>query len=229
MSRLRAKLTFSNVVAVLALFVALTGGALAAGNAFVNSVGVIQGCVGKGGALTVVKAGRRCAKHTTSLAFDQTGPRGLPGSTGSPGAAGAADAYQSYAEGPTDFTATTSGFQQVVALSLPAGSWTVTAKVEVVVASTTTDISGEAAWYCRLVDGTSSDEDFDDGPLEGHGGTVAAGDYTNFAAAMPLQLAFRETGPTTIDVECQNADPIASTTYTASDASIDATQVQTIN
>ncbi len=82
MSRVHAHLSFSNVVAVVALFVALGGAALAAGNAFVGSGGVIQGCVGKHGALAVVKAHKQCPKHTTSLAFNQKGQAGKNGTNG---------------------------------------------------------------------------------------------------------------------------------------------------
>jgi hypothetical protein len=47
MSRFRSHLTFSNVVATVALFVALGGGAYAAvGSTFVSNSGTIQGCWG---------------------------------------------------------------------------------------------------------------------------------------------------------------------------------------
>jgi hypothetical protein len=85
MSRIRARLSFSNVIAMVALFVALGGAALAAGNAFVSSSGVIQGCVGKSGVLYVVKAGKKCPKHTTSVPFNQRGPRGTNGTNGTNG------------------------------------------------------------------------------------------------------------------------------------------------
>jgi hypothetical protein len=85
MSRIRAHLSFANVVALVALFIALGGAALAAGNAFVSSSGVIQGCVGKHGALTVVKSGKKCPKHTTSLALNEKGQPGKNGTNGKNG------------------------------------------------------------------------------------------------------------------------------------------------
>jgi hypothetical protein len=42
----------------------------------------------KNGALSVVKAGKACPKHTAALVFDQTGPQGSAGAAGAPGAAG---------------------------------------------------------------------------------------------------------------------------------------------
>lgn len=56
-----------NVLALIALFVALGGAAVAAGvNPFVSRSGTIQACVSRS---TVTKAGRRCARHATALPF----------------------------------------------------------------------------------------------------------------------------------------------------------------
>jgi hypothetical protein len=79
-----------NAVALLALFVALGGGAYAAtNNSFVASNGVIHGCVSKkGGLLEVVKPGRNCPKGTVSLPFAATGPSGQVGPQGPPGPQG---------------------------------------------------------------------------------------------------------------------------------------------
>jgi hypothetical protein len=75
-------------MASIAVFVALCGGAYAAvGNPFVAGNGAIQGCV-KNGVLYVVKAGRRCPKHTRSLLFSQKGPQGTRGPQGSQGQQG---------------------------------------------------------------------------------------------------------------------------------------------
>ena len=61
LARLRPRLNHATVVAYLALFVALGGGALAA-TSFVGSDGQIHGCVDKKGHLTLVKAGKKCGK-----------------------------------------------------------------------------------------------------------------------------------------------------------------------
>jgi hypothetical protein len=79
-----------NAVALLALFVALGGGAYAATkNSFVASNGVIHGCVSKqGGLLEVVKPGRHCPRGAVSLPFAATGPSGRVGPQGPQGPQG---------------------------------------------------------------------------------------------------------------------------------------------
>jgi hypothetical protein len=88
MTWIRSRASFSNVVALVALFLAFSGGAYAAGgNPFVGSHGAIQGCVKKG-VLDLVKSGRRCPKHTTSLAFSEAGAAGAQGLQGIQGTQG---------------------------------------------------------------------------------------------------------------------------------------------
>lgn len=87
MSGIRRVLAYirANAVAFLALAIALSSGVAYAtsGNPFVNSHGVIRGCVAKkGGALQVVKPGRKCPRRTVGLAFNQRGPRGRRGAPG---------------------------------------------------------------------------------------------------------------------------------------------------
>jgi hypothetical protein len=85
-----------NIVAWLALFIALGGGAFAATGGFVGSNGTVTVCVGKGGALTAVKSGRRCPKRQTTLLLNQLGRPGTNGVNGSNGAQGPGGA-----QGPT--------------------------------------------------------------------------------------------------------------------------------
>jgi len=93
---IRSSLTTANIVAWTALFVALGGGAFAAtGGSFVSGSGALHGCIAKrGGALSIVRRGRRCQKRTISLVFGATGrtgatgPTGATGQTGPPGPAG---------------------------------------------------------------------------------------------------------------------------------------------
>ncbi|GEM_PF-6208641 len=73
-------LTYANVMATVAVFVALGGVAYASG--YVGSDGSIHGCVRPGGALTVVKPTGHCASGLTSLTWSQTGPRGRRGRRG---------------------------------------------------------------------------------------------------------------------------------------------------
>jgi hypothetical protein len=101
--RFRPRLTFANVVSLLALFVALCGGALAAAT-FVGPDGQIHGCVDGKGHLTLLKAGKKCGKHKSKIAWNQLGPRGLQGLTGSDGkngSDGTARAYGLVAENGT--------------------------------------------------------------------------------------------------------------------------------
>jgi hypothetical protein len=78
------RLTFANVVAILALVAALAGGALAAPK-LVGSDGQIHACATKKGRLKVVKQGKKCGKKKTALAWSRSGPRGGPGPTGGQG------------------------------------------------------------------------------------------------------------------------------------------------
>lgn len=87
MARFRPCLNHGTVVAYLALFVALGGGAFAA-SALIGSDGRISGCVGKKGALRVVKAGGKCKKGEKALKWNQTGGRGLQGLPGTQGLKG---------------------------------------------------------------------------------------------------------------------------------------------
>jgi hypothetical protein len=84
----------ATVVAYLALFVALGGGAYAV--TFVSSSGNVKVCVKKSnGAMRAVAAGTKCRKSEQTLTLNQrgpigpTGPAGVAGSPGAPGTPGA--------------------------------------------------------------------------------------------------------------------------------------------
>lgn len=85
--RFRPQLNHATVVAYLALFVALGGGAIAA-TSLVGKDGQIHGCVSKKGKLTVLKPGKKCRSGQTAIAWSQKGPRGLTGPKGAKGAKG---------------------------------------------------------------------------------------------------------------------------------------------
>jgi hypothetical protein len=151
MSRVRGHLSVANVVAGTALFVALSGGAYAATIAgFVSGSGRIQGCVKSNGTLTVVKAGKKCAKHTTSLVFNAKGAAGAPGAKGAGGAAGAQGATGATGvTGPAGSAGAANGFSTqtsptalivvlgvgiptpVGSMAVPAGNFVVHADVQV--------------------------------------------------------------------------------------------------
>ena len=74
------------VIALTLASLSLTAG-LAVAAQFVGNGGSIQGCV-KSGLLEVVKAGKRCPRHSTPLPFDRVGPRGRQGIQGVQGPQG---------------------------------------------------------------------------------------------------------------------------------------------
>ena len=72
------------VVAYVALFVALGGGAVAA-TSYVDGKGQLQGCVSKKGQLTVLKPGKACPRGQTKIAWNAEGRAGRAGDDGDPG------------------------------------------------------------------------------------------------------------------------------------------------
>lgn len=81
-----------NVLAGLALFVALGGTSYAVTGGFVARSGQLSGCVGAGNVLKLLKPGHRCPKGQTAVAWNVAGPSGVRGATGSTGATGASGA-----------------------------------------------------------------------------------------------------------------------------------------
>ncbi len=83
------RLSYANVMATVAVFFALGGGAFAATTGLTKG-GAIHGCVSvRTHVLTVLKPGRRCGRGQVALTFDAKGPRGAAGPAGRAGAAGA--------------------------------------------------------------------------------------------------------------------------------------------
>lgn len=84
------KLSYANVMATVAVFFALGGGAFAATTGFTTKGGAIHGCVSvRTHVLTVLKPGRRCGRGQVALTFNAKGARGATGPKGPAGAAGA--------------------------------------------------------------------------------------------------------------------------------------------
>jgi hypothetical protein len=129
---IRSRLTYANVMATGAMFVALGGGAYAL-SGIPDRSGVYHGCVDpKTGALRVAKAATSCRKTRTlrrhgrrvrvlgesAIAWNQQGPRGLQGLQGATGPAGPTDAFAS-----TDLGSPPSGFtHQMAGVSLTAST-----------------------------------------------------------------------------------------------------------
>lgn len=82
---LRGRLTYANVMATIAVFVSVGGGAYAV-TGIPGSDGSINGCYKKKtGVLRVVKSGLRCRRGERRIAWSQ---KGVPGQAGAKGAAG---------------------------------------------------------------------------------------------------------------------------------------------
>jgi hypothetical protein len=85
MARLRARLTYANVMATIAVFLAIGGGAYAVVGGG-PARGAIEACYRKkGGSLRIVRKGTKCRRNERRVAWSQQGPQGLPGAVGPPG------------------------------------------------------------------------------------------------------------------------------------------------
>jgi hypothetical protein len=88
LKKLRGAITYANVLATAAIFLALGGGAYAV-SALPAKDGVVYACAKKkGGALRVVSKGKRCKKSERKVSWNSRGVQGPKGETGAPGAAG---------------------------------------------------------------------------------------------------------------------------------------------
>lgn len=141
MHRLRRHLTYANVMATLAVFIALGGVSYAAVSLPANSVGSNQ-IKNKAVSLKKISIGAREALHGATGAAGAQGPAGADGVTGlqgatgatgeagddgAPGATGAtgpSDVYSTHVEGPVN-TVNDGGLISVATLPLPAGNYLV--------------------------------------------------------------------------------------------------------
>jgi hypothetical protein len=126
-----------NALALLALFVALGGTSYAAAGGFVAKNGQLAGCVGAGGALKVLKPGRRCPKGQSAVAWNVAGRVGASGATGAAGARGATGEAGSAgpsgpsivgSTGPTGPSDAYTSKSHGSPISLPAGDYVLFAK-----------------------------------------------------------------------------------------------------
>ena len=149
LSRLTPRLTYANVVATLALALAMGGGAYAAVGSIPGPGGVIHGCYQQqGGSLRLVRTGKKCSDNENAIAFNQ---QGRPGRQGAPGPIGPSDAYQASTNTPAD--------PLTLTLAVPAGSYAVVAKAVGSSGPTTTSAPGGAECILSPLGG-ASDEDF---------------------------------------------------------------------
>lgn len=198
------------VVALLALFVALGSGALAATS---GTGGTITVCVSKQGG-TLYRA-KRCKNHDASLSWNR---QGLPGARGPAGANGAVQGLVARRIGSADMSyATSSHPQTILTESLPAGSFIVNAKSVV-----DEQHPGGAATLmyvtCDLSDGKVKDEArvfLEDSDLF----STAEGTTT-----LPLTIATSSTARSTVRLTCWPYQTYGGQTFTASQTAISAVQ-----
>lgn len=174
----RRGLSYANVMATIAVFLALGGGAWAASGTLVSSNGEVAGCVAHaGGPLRIVHQGARCRRGEVGLSLasapaqgkrgprgprgptGRTGPTGSAGTTGATGASGAALHAYSFSFSPTyDGTPSTKFGSNELRLHCVAG--TCSAQVAVGVLGTLTGtnqtgpLGGEPASTQMLFDET---------------------------------------------------------------------------
>ena len=170
MKSLRGKLTYANIMATIAVFIALGGASYAATHLPKNSVGTRQL---KKGAVTTAKI----AKGTQAALAGSKGPKGVPGPPGTPGAPGA-PATRLFAQVNSDGTVNASG-SPVTAKRLSSGRYIVN--------------FGREIGHCAVSVNQASVPDFG-GAGTAHPSTVGyAPQVTNFSANPPeeeLQLGF---------------------------------------
>ena len=88
MRRIVGSLSYANVMATVALFLALGGGAFAATGALKSKPGVIHGCVSKSThVLRVLKASSKCGRGSVTLTFNAKGVAGVAGPAARPAVA----------------------------------------------------------------------------------------------------------------------------------------------
>ena len=90
LERLRGRVTFANVVSLLALVFAMAGGAYAITSSL-SPRGVIHGCYAKrSGTLRIIAPGKKCRGSEKAIGWNRAGRRGPKGATGATGAVGPA-------------------------------------------------------------------------------------------------------------------------------------------
>jgi len=212
MNRLKERLTFSNAIACLALFIALGGAAYAATQLPKNSVGAKQL---KKSAVTSVKVKDHSLRATDFAGQLPAGPQGDRGATGEPGKRGPSDAY--YA-----FNNNAGVNAKTISLSVPGGSYVVSGSAW----AGNSDVGNRARVNCYV-------ESLDDEALNHYGAAVlelgpAPGVSEGFYGTLTATTAmtFGANGGT-IAYACTRVDGAASVSIYQ--ARIVAVQVETLH
>lgn len=189
MPRLRPRLTYANLMATIALFVALGGGAYAAISSIPGGDGVIHSCYqSKGGGLRVVAAKKKCSRGEHALSWNQVGRPGRQGNQGIQGVQGVpgpSNAFEVARDvGPMNIG--TTPVTVATLANLPPGSYVVSAKTEV-----NSPSGGATDVTCML----HAEGDSDAGDAYVGGGSSAT-----YVAVIPLTLThtFASVGSVTL-------------------------------
>jgi hypothetical protein len=223
MGAIRRRLTYSNVVATICLFLLLGGGAWAAATSFAPA---IHACYSKRtGALRVAS---RCRRSERALSWNRVGPRGLTGrngangangrngangatgATGGAGATGPTGPSDVYADGTAfgPLTATFTSFGQIV---VPPGSYLLQGK------ATFFASAASSAMDCNLAPDVTAKNSWD-------GGFVSV-EKANFANVSSLSAVATFTTPQTVNIICR----IEAGTGTIDDARVIATKTASVH
>jgi hypothetical protein len=177
----------SNLLACVALFVALGGTSFALSGGFVGKGGKISGCVSRKGVLTLAKPGHTCRKGLAAMAWNVSGPAGAPGAPGAngqPGAPGQSITGLTGPTGPSDlYTNKTPGGP----LKLPEGDYEVFTK-----ATWHNATAGVQRIDCGMRE--SAQEEEDERGIQ----SIPAEGYGTVSLVLPLHLSHSET----INLEC---------------------------
>jgi hypothetical protein len=209
MHRIRARLSYSNVISTLCLVLLLGGGtAYAASQLDKESVGARQL---KKEAVTPAKLSKTSKATLTGPAGPKgdTGPQGPKGDTGSPGPSGFTRGFQKTESGTSIPLGTSLFATNAISLPVPAGTYFVTADMEFIG-------NGSNLAFCRLINGTGGPES--EGPAREQ--AVPGGSATN----LTMSGLFTVRAGQELNVECSRTNP--GTTLNVDRINISAVQIQ---
>ena len=212
MRSLRDRLTYANVMATIAVFLALGGASWAAVKLPRNSVGSAQlkrgavtGAKVRNGSLSLSdlrKGSLRAGLRGETGATGPAGHDGARGQQGPVGPAGPVDAYTGSSPGTPLTTLTSSVTSVVTTPTLPAGAYTIAARANVIAAAAGTSV------LCSVASDAAQNV------------TVPA----TGALALSMAATARLGGPGTVSLDCRNASGAAQ----VAQAQVIATRVTTL-
>ncbi len=214
-----SRLNYANVMSAVAVFLTMTGTALAAGSLAAGSVGTKHL---KRNAVTSAKIKNRTIRVKDMSTAAVTALKGQTGATGARGASG--EQGEQGERGPStaystrhDDNQTLSGVEAtILTQELPAGSYVITAKLD----ANNNDIDDDATVVCRLYsDATEIDKSL-----------IGTGNDAGFNSVNPLTLVAGLTtaATTSITIKCVTVGADANSVF-AEQASLVAVQVGTLS